>query len=219
MKKNHSLPYNGWDALFSTYYWTIQLDQSHPENKVSKIRGYSKHIGRDEARDKIYVLKSKIIMLIRKGYLSRSHRIEIWKRVGHTIDESKAQLIVTLFQHDYFINPDLMHRPGYGPLSIFMHDLYDCLRNGKETKHLATRAKDDYTKEEMVNVHRLRFGSLGAIDDYCNRLLHNGWPVPEIQRFRRKYLEVNPHLNPDEEVVKVVEVLNQALADRRSQQS
>lgn len=188
-----------WDDQFSTFWWVFDLDRNHPQNspKVNPMPGYSKKMNQSEALDKEYLLRKVIGMMIRHGYHSRSHQIDIYKRVGTIINKRSDLLLVTLFADNFLINEVLIGKPGYGPLCLYLKELYERIGSGQVPQPTGPPMNTAVSKEDRLNIDKIYLASSGDLEVYCLRLSHDGFPAAQIQRFKRQYLEKFRQLNPD----------------------
>jgi len=178
------------DKIYSTWWWEIELDHSHPRNynpKVTTLTGYSKLQGHDEAKDKTQTLMKRIIMLATNGYLDRCKYIIIYKRGGNLINKSQDRIICTLLPKRYDIP---IENIGKMPIiTKFLADLYDHLSTGKNIKNLLPPSPQKFSKDEYFDIARHNFPSQAHLYAYAEQKIKDGHPYPQVQAFVAKYLE------------------------------
>lgn len=181
------------DKLYATYWWLIQLNPQHAMNQpgIFEMTGYSKFQGQDEAKDKEYLLMSKILMLISRGYHERSKKIELFYRDGIVINKTAAPLIVTLYPNDFAYSTEFL-KPKYHEWHKFTSNLYEALKSGKGVKHLLPQKKAGFSKDSYFDINLLNFTSEMQLNNYCTKLGRNGHPFDMIAKFHREYLHKKP---------------------------
>lgn len=177
------------DKIYSTWWWEIELDHSHPRNynpKVTTLYGYSKLQGHDEARDKTQMLMKRIIMLATNGYFERSKYIIIYKRGGNLINKSQDRIVCTLLPKQFNIPVENI---GKMPkMTKFLTDLYDHLATGKNIKNLLPKADEKFSKDEYFNIDRYNFQTQAHLYMWAEQKVKDGHSFGQVQSFVAKYI-------------------------------
>lgn len=187
-----------WDKLYSSFYWEIELNPYHRANSpnVQSMWGYSKREGQDERKDKLQLLMRKIHTIFGvNGYIERIKCVHIYSRDQRIINKRTDRLVLILYPKTYQLQAEFI-ATKYEPLHRFLADFYDCVVNGKDIKHILPKERADGTKDDYMNVDKLKFTSTGQLDQYCAKLVRNDHPFDAVVNFRIKYLEKYPQLNP-----------------------
>ena len=189
------------DKIYSTYWWIIILDPTHPDNSpdIYEFTGYSKMSGHDEAKDKAELLMKKIIMLHSQGYFEKGKRITIFMKKGDLLNKANSRALLTLNRKDYTIDPECAADKAFfkdflldrGVLR-FLKQFYDCIANGKTVQYLLPKSKASFSKDDYLDVEKQHFNSEKQLDTYCERIYRNGHPFEAVMNFRRKYIERKP---------------------------
>lgn len=181
------------DSFYSTYWWEIWLDKNHFDNspRVEKMTGYSKYKGMDEAKDKEYLLMSRIKMLFTNGYLSRCKMIEIFWKKGDVVNKKTDPKIVTLYSNTFMLEPHYLS-PKFNEWQLFLRRLYDVVRTGKGMEFLLPEMKAGFSKDDYLNIDKYFFTSIEQLQNHCTKLGRNGHPFPAIEKFHRDYLAKKP---------------------------
>lgn len=199
------------DKIYSTWWWIMELDPSHPRNfnpKVTHLTGYSKFQGHDEARDKDYLLMSKILMLATNGYLKRTRKIEIYKREGNLILKNQDRQYFELYPLDFGIPQQVL---GALPsVTSFLHKLYDHIRTGKDIKALLPKREKTFSKDEIFDIDRHNFKSQGHLYSWAEQKIKDGHAYLQVQSFVVKYLQRKPFMTnePIHEISKLTKTFN-----------
>lgn len=182
-----------WDKIFSTYYWIIYLDPAHPQNnpRIQYMRGYSKAEKQSEARDKDYLLKSKVINLAKHGYLDKCTHIEMKRRTGNTINESIDKVIFTLYKKDFKIPPEHLDKSSF---IRWLEDLYQAHRKDKNFDGLLSKPKTDFSQDDLFKIEKYKFATLRQLIAQCDRFINFGHPKGMVEGFYTKYLDFHPEL-------------------------
>lgn len=182
------------DKQNCTYWWMMNLDQTHPDNEIGILRkpGYGKFQGHDENADKEQLLMAKIEMLDKYGWLEKSDSIEIYKKTGPMPNYHKDWHIVTLFKTNYII-PDYMQAKIPYSIKKYLQDFYDWIIAGKPVKFLRPIAQPSKnhlkTEEEILNPVNYTFRCDTDLQKYGNKLISLGRDPGLVQNFIRKYRE------------------------------
>lgn len=187
MNKKNNVP----DKFYCTYWWDINLDPKNPQNKVSRITGYSKFQGQAEATDKISCLCRKIEMLEKNGYLDRSINIEIYKKLTTLPSKQNDRLLITLYPNDCEIPQNLVLKIPQ-ELKIFLENFYKA-RKGLEIKqiHIIPRDKS-FSKDDNYNLSKHFFRSLNDLRVWCDKQINAGENYNQVLKFYTNY--ANKHL-------------------------
>ncbi len=164
--------------------------------------GYSKKMGRNEAQDKIYVLKKTIVGILPKYIEDNSlvflDIIKLSHGSGGQLIESPLLLINNkdvFFSHDF---------PEYGcdaELMGWIKKLHEAIlaKDPQAIKNL-TLPKKNYKdhEDELFNDDPRRFLTYEALKDYCTSLKTEGkTPIGRLRAFYDKYLEQHFTRNTD----------------------
>lgn len=163
------------DRPNSTYWWKMNLDNSHPENKVQYLIGYSKWQNQAEAINKIDCLIAKVEMLHRKGYVERSNSIEIYQRVGLLPSEATDLKILILYKKDFEINPRLVGNVDYR-LKEFLKKIYILVNEKKPVENLIPKKDISQlkTKDSLYDLRRQVHKSIHACYEWCEKMIASG---------------------------------------------
>jgi hypothetical protein len=194
-KKEYTLP--PVDKANCTYWWMMNLDQTHPENDLGVLKkpGYGKFQGHDEILDKDQLLISKIEMLDKYGWLERSDSIEIYKKIGPMPNYHKDWHIVTLYK-DHYIIPDYMQTKISFDIKKYLQAFYDWIIKGRHVKflrplpqHQQTNRARLQTEDEILNPQNYSFRNDMDLQKFGNKLLTLGRAPGMVQSFIHKYRE------------------------------
>jgi len=179
-----------WDTIFSTYWWTIQLDPSHPSNTGSiELSGYSKAQGHRETSDKHQRLCSILLMFIQRKYLEKSKRIMIYKRSAAFIDKDHDNLVLELTPFDYVLHPIYSDRRT--EMIMFLKTLYNEVLKGNSVEYLKPKKKIVLTAniDAELNVDKYFIVTHDQLHTTVERLLANGHSKKAVEHFYKKYVE------------------------------
>lgn len=179
---NQSKKAHNWDRLKSSFYWKINLDEK--TNDVKDFTGYCKIVGQSEAQDKEYLLKSKICMLYKYGYLnpSKTLSIEIYERTTNIIDTKLDPKIIILYPTHFDI-PQLNHDLIYKKFGRFLTDFYDDIKNNRDVYLRLASRKKPTNKDEFLNINRIEFRSVQHLYQYAARLCDYGHANGAVEDF------------------------------------
>ncbi|MEO9968135.1 MAG: hypothetical protein ABJF11_20250 [Reichenbachiella sp.] len=175
-----SLP---WDTSQSTYQQEIILENG------KSFPGYSKRLGKEEAKDKRILLQNLILRMYQAGYLDennpqRDNAVQItysWK------DDSTGRYVhaFTLYQDCYEWNPN--HYRDY--LDKFLTRFYELKRSGKNPyEHLYETKRAKFL--DPLSITNQRFFNKVNLRNYCVRLIKNNIRAfGEVLNFYIKYCE------------------------------
>lgn len=180
-----------WDIFYSTYYWRIYLDKTHPLNSpnVEFLKGYSKQERQNEASDLHHLLKAKILNLHQNGYFDRMLRIEIWQRLGEIINTKTDAKFLILYPKNYDINPAYQDYT-FKTFAPFLNDFYDRRNNEKSMEGIIKQKRKPMSLDDRLNISKVHLHSLQQLYSYAARLLVNGHPEGAVNSFIQKYREL-----------------------------
>ena len=180
MKKNEP------DYSNSTYWWIMNLA---PGNKKPFLTGYSKFQGQSEANDKINCLIRKIYMLYHYGWLDKCTHIDIYKRLGPLPNKQVDRNILILYPNDYEVpDRDLVLKMPV-ELKTFLDKFYECLNTGKAVEYLLPKRKEEFSKDDLYQVHKYNFTRIKDLHDWCVKKIADGEPRDMVMGFYEKYLQ------------------------------
>lgn len=110
-----------WDLTYATFFWRLYWRQGKEYSTSS-----SKVWGEPEAADKDMVLFRCIEMLINRGWLQKTHRIEFYKKQGAIIQLQNDPLIGTLYPDHYEFNQKYVVQYH----EDYLRDVYTALNTG-----------------------------------------------------------------------------------------
>lgn len=93
-----------WDEIHSTYWWKGYY---LPGEKKLFFKGYAKKYGHNEAKDKEYLLIKKVLMLQQHGYIEKTSKIEIHKRIGACC-MANDPIILTLHRDSFIMGDEIL---------------------------------------------------------------------------------------------------------------
>jgi len=190
---------NDWDKEKSTYAWKFLLDPEHPRNNPQKqyMWGYSKKIDQEENRNKLDLLKVKILMFKTHDYIAKSKSIGIFKSnspLGFT-DRATTFPILYLGRTDYKITAVVATKEDqifWETMVDFLQKFYEALRLNKSTQDLLPGRKYDYSKDTYLDVSKWNFTSNKQLLEHCNKAAKHGLSYEAVNAFRMKYEEMKP---------------------------
>lgn len=182
------------DKINATYWWKINLDNSHPRNNpnIKAILGYSKFQNQSEAVNKIQCFCSKVEMLVKHGYLERSNSIVIYEKVGALPSVQHDRALIVLYKNDYKFNPELIGNI-HQDIKIFMSKLYQVINTGKPVENLRP-LKTPVIKDDILYKNKY-FKDIKTLYDYCEKLISGGENRNQVQNFYRNYILKNFDIN------------------------
>lgn len=190
---------NEWDKEKSTYAWKFLLDPAHPKNNPEKeyMLGYSKKIVGEENRNKLDLLKVKLVMFHEKEWIYKSKQIGIFKNrsaLGFT-KQSETYPIMYLTQTTYKI-VDLINtneeKEFWQNMIDWLEKYFIAIKEKKSTQDLLPGRKYDYSKDTYLDVNKWTFASEKQLNEHCNKSAKHGISFEAIEAFKRKYLEMKP---------------------------
>lgn len=186
-----------WDTIFSTYWWEIELNPSHPANnsKGHRLTGYSKAQGQSENRDKHNLLMVKILMLIRMSYLKRCNKISFYEKRNSFIEKKEDTLILELVPNDFCIYPE--YRYDRVDLAKFLKTIYQDVLTGKSVEYLLPLKKEikkDYSLDTRLDISKYYFNTFGDLQIHCEKLASEGFPLNLVKNFLTRYIDKYPNL-------------------------
>lgn len=171
-----------WDSEGSTYRQEITLENG------KFYPGYSKRLGREEARDKRVLLQNMILRMFDVGYLNeknlyRTNATQIvysWKN-----NFGKYVHAFTLYQDCYEWNPD--HYRDY--LDAFLTEFYRLKKAGENPYEKLYENKRTKIADPLSLLPPRFFNKLN-LRNYCVRLIKgNIRAFGEVLEFYRKYCQ------------------------------
>ncbi len=188
------------DKANSTYWWIMYMDLKNPLNRpsVPEIVGYSKFQDMAEARDINNVLMAKLEMFAKNGYLQRTHRIEVYKRMGNFPSKTTDLLLFTLFEKHYLVpNKEILKLPGV--IVSYLRRFYDAVAHGKPIKNL--RPIPDHkkmSKDDLFNIANYNFKDYNELYEFATKQINSGEAPGMVHGFINKYVEKNFTAPPDQ---------------------
>ena len=186
-----------WDKLYSTYWWEIYLDGSHPQNspKGHKFTGYSKKQGHDEAKDKEQLLMRRVLALASHGYIERSEKIIFHYRPqsNEFINKATDPVLFTLRPTKVERDPRMLNKK-YDQINSFLDRLYKAIRTGERIDNILPKQKATFSKDDYFDVSKWFFKSREQLDNHCRKLSRHDHPFDAIMKFHADYVERNPFL-------------------------
>lgn len=180
------------DTSYSTYWWNIYLDETQ---KVPLMRGYSKFIGHEERQNKLDLLKVKIEMFRKHGYLNKIKHIEIYRRAANIIQLDKDIHILTLYPTHFEFKDVLC--PEYRGCSRYISDLYE-IHKGNDVVKLQNLnfKRSDIKKDDMIDPQKRKneFRTLDQLINEVNRMQSSGYAPEQVKHFYNSIIEKNQHL-------------------------
>jgi len=178
------------DKINCTYWWRINLNNTHPRNQGNNnfLIGYSKFQNQAEALDKTQCLCSKIEMFAKHGYIERCTSIEIYKKLNPMPSEQDDQLILILYPSEYKIAPNLVGKTS-NDFNTFINKYYECINEKKPVVNLRPIPAIDYSKDNLFKIDKHNFKNVLHLYNWCNKQVANGHPVEMVQNFARKYMD------------------------------
>lgn len=175
-----------WDTKSSTFYWSIQLDPSHPKNTISLLTGYSKVEGQAESSDKETMLKRKIINLYTNGYFARMRQINIFQNTGVFIDKSLDPCIIQLFPKHYNIDP-ANHQAVYKRYGAFLEDFYQRINANKSLDNILPQTRRIRSQDQFLDINAYSFKGPANLYSHAARLLLHGHAEGAVNHFIDSY--------------------------------
>lgn len=186
-----------WDTIFSTYWWEIELNPAHPDNRGNghTLTGYSKAQGHSENHDKHQLLLVKVRMFVQQGYLKRCNKISIYHRYGSFIEKKVDNLVAELVPQDFCIYPEYPY--DRLALSKYLKSIYQDVLTGKSIDYLLPLPKEpnkDYSRDTRLDIHKYFFDTFHDLQIHCEKLTSEGFPAHLVKHFLLKYVEKYPNL-------------------------
>lgn len=189
MQTNYKQRRGDWDKIYSSYYWKINLDPKVPTNRVPDITGYSKKIDEQEAQDKDYLLRKKIINLYTNGYFTKATHIEFYQRTGIVINKNSDPKILVIYPTHYAI-PDLNFALINKKHGRFLTEFYDRLKTGKDLSDLLPAIRRVKSKDDFLDIHKQDLPTESHLYNYAARLSLHGHPSGAVTNFINSYKEM-----------------------------
>lgn len=178
-----------WDQIYATYWWRGDY---LPGQKKTFFKGYSKKYGHNEAKDKEYLLISRVLMLQQHGYIDKCSKIEIHKRAGACC-MANDPIVLTLFQDSFLMGEEI----------ILNKSLYNSLKSIYETRSGSgsptyvippPKVKNIDLDKEVKICETKQYLSLEAVIDELHHLQAKGVAEGQIRDLYTKILQRNPKL-------------------------
>ena len=180
------------DRQHATYRHEIAL----ANQRVSRLTGYSKFVGNDEAHDKHKLLVDYVSRLVRNGYLQKSFEIVFYtnKGIGNDYDD----VLLELYPRTYKAHGAAKLNLG---LTRFLSELYAAIAaHGSEAGIEKAKAMATYVRKPEVDAHykfdRNLFKTHDDLVRHCQRLITEGHRRPRVEGYYYKYMEIFPHTSP-----------------------
>lgn len=180
------------DTVHCSYWWIMYLDRSIPSNTKETLTGYSKYQNEAEANDKLNCLIAKINMLQKNGWIDKSHKIDIYKKMGALPSKSDDRLILTLTKNDFYAPENLALKMPF-ILKSFLDKFY-LLRSTGDTskvKYLLPLPDKSYSKDDQYNIKKHFFKSIHDLHTWCEKKLAEGEAKDLVLNFYSNYLLKN----------------------------
>jgi hypothetical protein len=197
-KYNRLIP----DKPNCSFWWICYLDMNNPDNRAKEIHGYSKFQYQSEAKNKEDVLMAKIEMLYKNGYLNRSTKIDIYKRVAPLPSINEDRLVLTLMPKDYIIPTNFINTTPWR-VKQFLINFYDAVAHGRETKGLRPLPDKTQSKDDQFDITKHHFSSYSQLMVYAEKQLSNGTPADQVKTFMDKYIEKNFKNHPSSQLMQL----------------
>jgi hypothetical protein len=175
------------DKVNSSYWWIVNLDPLHPDNRTDKITGYSKFQKQREANCKNHVFMSKMEMLYKNGYFKRCKSIDIYRRVAPLPSIQEDPLMITLYPDDYTIPANYIDKV---PLEVkqYLQKFYGRMLRGLDVQGL--RPLKDHKKESNDNIFDItqhKFKTFLELDQWAENKIAEGHAPGQVWGFMRSY--------------------------------
>lgn len=179
----------GWkfksDTERSTYRWII-----HFQNK-NIIMGYSRKAGKEEIKDKIRLLKRKIIMLTKSknNYFDEKNVkfIEFYQRTG--LDEYENHLF-TLYPTEYRLGNNKLFN-ACEPMINFIKMVYNLIAVGNIGQlSYEVVGYSKIKEQDIFKVSLDRFRNAAELQKYSQDLIIEGYPKGQVEHYQRQIMEL-----------------------------
>lgn len=178
-----------WDQVYSSYWWKGTY---LPGQKREFFKGYSKKYGHNEAKDKDYLLISRVMMLQQHAYIDKCSKIEIHKRIG-PICSAQDPIILTLTPETFIMGEIiLLNKNLYAQLK----NIYEARGGAEGNPYIINRPKVkniSVDKEVQISITK-KYISLESVMTEIYRLEAIGIAPGQLQDAYRKIIEKNPRL-------------------------
>ena len=176
------------DKVNCTYWWWMFLDTKNPLNKVPDMQGYSKFQHMAEAINKEDVLMAKMEMLYKHGYIEKSTRIEIYRRVAPLPSLQNDKLVITLLPKDYIIPPKMVYPPR---LNEFIQKFYKRVAKNESVEGLRPLPERTKVQSEtdLFNVNNHNFTTYSSLYLWAEKQIADGRNQTMVQSFIDNYIE------------------------------
>lgn len=182
------------------------MDMNNPDNRAKEIHGYSKFQYQAEAKNKEDVLMAKIEMLYKHGYLNRSTKIEIYKRIAPLPSVDEDPLVLTLLAKDYIIPTNFINKMPWR-VKQFLINFYDAIAHGREIKGLRPLPDKKQSKDDLFDINKHHFSSYAQLMVWAEKQLSNGHPADQVKSFMDKYIEKNFEKNVSSPLMKLYHII------------
>lgn len=183
-----------WDLTYATFFWRLYWKRGKEFTTSS-----SKVWGEPEAADKNMVLFRCIEMLLNRGMIQLTHKIEIFKKSGPIIQLNQDPCICTLYADHY--EPDLKYLVQYH--CDYLRDVYKAITTGQAIPE-GSRYKPVRKIKNTPLDHNFRIASNTVYSTYDNfvqtyqYLKSNGLPPGQLDALERSVRMRQPHLFYDD---------------------
>jgi len=187
-----------WDKVYSSFWWQIELNPTHHLNKGAYgFRGYCKAEGQTEPKDKDQLLKTKLVMLFTQGYIDRCLSIIVHQRKGAFINLAEDTPIIHLTPHNAILYP--AYKGNNSEIQKLISDIYQKAMKGVQVDLILRKPKYETklinnSKDDKLDVNKIKLYSIDALSNYCTRLLTEGFPREAVNSFMQKSLDRNPNM-------------------------
>lgn len=178
-----------WDQVYSTYWWRGEYN---PDQKKTFFKGYSKKYGHNEARDKDYLLISRVMMLLKNGYFDKCTQIEIHQRVGPCC-MADDPVILTLFPNTFAMAPEIITKRE---IYLQLKSIYEVRSNKLTGKYPLQRPKqvNESMDGQVKAATTKRYSTLDDVMTEMHRLSAAGAAEGQVSDAYRKIIDRNPKL-------------------------
>ncbi len=179
-----------WDTIFSNYWWTIELDPLHPENKSNiELSGYSKAQGQRETADKHQRLCSIVLMFVQRRYIDKCKIIKLYKRSSSFIDKNNDNICLELYPGDFILHPIYTDRRT--EMIMFLKTVYNEVLKGRSVEYLKPKKQINLKAniDEELNIDKYYIVTHEQLHSTVERLLSNGHSRKAVEHFYIKYTE------------------------------
>jgi hypothetical protein len=185
----HAKDTGHWDQIYATYWWRGEY---LPGQKKTFFKGYSKKYGHNEAKDKDYLLISRVLMLQQHGYIDKCSKIEIHKRAAACCMATDP-VVLTLSRDNFLMGDEILTN----------RSIYESLKSIYESRTATGSPTYVIPKPKVMNIDQDRevkisetrqYITLNAVYEEIMRLEGIGVPKGQLNDVFRKILERNPRL-------------------------